>query len=113
MHELAIAQNIISVVSSESEKRNFTRVDEISLAIGEYSGIIPECLEEFFPIASAGTAAEGAKLSYKTIKAEFKCPECGYEGTIERKKACCPACGSCSVKMTKGREFYIESLKVE
>ena len=113
MHELSIAQSLISLVESESEKEGFARVLEIRLRMGEYSGIIPDCLRSFFPIAAAGTKAEGAALAIETVPARFRCSDCGYEGDIERKSACCPVCGSTAVRLTAGREFFVESLKVE
>ena len=57
MHELAITKGIIDIVNSEAEKSGFKNVLEITLRVGEYSGIVPECLREFFPIAAAGSAA--------------------------------------------------------
>ena len=113
MHELALTEAIIRIINSQREKEGFSRVEEIRLRIGEYSGIIPEYLSSCFPIAAKGTAAEGAALVLETVKASFRCTGCGYEGGIERKSACCPRCGSLDVRMTAGREFYVESLKVE
>ena len=55
MHELAITKGIIDIVNSEAEKSGFKNVLEITLRVGEYSGIVPECLREFFPIAAAGS----------------------------------------------------------
>ena len=71
MHELALTEGIISIVESEKKKHGFERVSEISLKLGEYSGVIPECMEEFFPIASKGTAAAGAKLRFEKVPAQF------------------------------------------
>lgn len=113
MHELAIAKGIIDIVSKEAETRGFTRVLAVTLSAGEYSGVVPECLEEFFPIAAAGTPAEGAALEFTMPESEFACLDCGYTGAVERKSACCPLCGSAALRMTRGREFYVESLKVE
>ena len=113
MHELAIAQGIIQIVDSEAKKKGFDRVLEIRLKIGEFSGILPDCLTEFFPFAAKGSAAEGAALRIETVPAVFKCPDCGYEGPADRKNACCPDCGSTAVRMTAGRELYVENLKVE
>ena len=45
MHELALTEGIISIVESEKKKHGFGRVSEISLKLGEYSGVIPECME--------------------------------------------------------------------
>ena len=113
MHELALTEGILSIVSSEQKKNNFSRVLEIDLRIGEYSGVIPACIEEFFPLVATGTAAEGAKLVMKTIQAEFECLNCTFYGQLEKHSACCPNCGSTAVRMTAGREFYVENLVVE
>jgi Zn finger protein HypA/HybF involved in hydrogenase expression len=32
---------------------------------------------------------------------------------VDRKEACCPKCKSQAIRMTAGREFYVESLNVE
>ena len=77
MHELALTESVISIVNSQQEQEGFSRVLEIRLRVGEYSGIVPDCLREFFPIAAKDTA------------------------------------GSAAVRLTAGREFYVESLKVE
>ena len=113
MHELALTEGILSIVSSEQKKSAFSRVLEIDLRIGEYSGVIPGCIEEFFPLAAKGTAAEGAKLIMETVKAEFACMECDFHGALEKHTACCPKCGSTAIRMTAGREFYVENLIVE
>lgn len=113
MHELAITKGIIDIVNSEAKEKGFERVLGITLRVGEFSGIVPECIREFFPIAAAGSVAEKAELEIESIPARFKCLDCGYEGEADRKNACCSACRSTAVRMTAGREFFVESLKVE
>lgn len=113
MHELAITEGIINIVKSEAEKQGFTKVLEIKLQVGEFSGLVPDCIREFFPIAARGSVAENAALSIETLKARFMCLDCGYEGEADRKNACCPSCRSNALKMTAGRDFYVDSLKVE
>lgn len=113
MHELALTEGILEIVREQAEKNGFSRVLEISLRVGEYSGVIPECLEEFFPIASKGSLAEGAKLEILPVKAVFRCPACGFEGAIPPRTACCPRCASTGIRMIAGREFYVDNLKVE
>ena len=113
MHELALTEGIIQIVREQAEKSGFDRVLEISLRVGEYSGVVPECLLEFFPIASRGTPAEGAELVIQPVPASFRCFGCGYQGPVPPRTACCPDCGSAAIRMTAGREFYVENLKVE
>ena len=113
MHELALTEGIIGIVADEQKKQGFSRVLEISLRVGEYSGIVPDCIREFFPIAAADSPAKDAKLVIESIPASFLCLDCGREGDIDRRNACCPVCGSTAVRMTAGREFYVERIKVE
>ena len=113
MHELSLTEGILTIVNSEQKKNAFSRVLEIDLRVGEYSGVIPACIEEYFPLVSKGTAAEGAKLVMATVPAEFKCSDCGYQGVIPPHTASCPQCGGKEIRMTAGREFYVENLIVE
>ncbi len=113
MHELALTEGILKVVSAEQKKSAFNRVVEIDLGIGEFSGVIPSCIEEFFPLAAKDTAAEGAKLVMETIPAAFACSDCGYRGAIDRHTARCPDCGSTAIRMTAGREFFVKNLIVD
>ena len=113
MHELALTEGIINIVESEQEKSGFRRVLEIRLRIGEYSGVVPSCIREFFPIAAKGTAAENAVLELEQVPAVFECFDCGYKGPLQKGLDCCPQCGSTAIRMVAGREFYVDSLKVE
>ena len=111
MHELSIMQGVVRVCEREAERQGFRRVESITLSIGAVSGIVPECLREFFPSAAKGTVAEGARLETRSVPAEIECPDCGYSGPV--RSAECPRCGGWAYRLTKGREFYIESLEVE
>lgn len=113
MHELAITESLIDLINREAGDKGFQKVLTISLRVGEYSGLVPDCIREFFPIAAKGTLAEGAELDIRSVPAAFRCLECGYAGPVSRKAACCPDCGSTAIRMTAGREFFVESLKVE
>jgi len=113
MHELGLTKSLVDLVERESEKQGFRRTLEIRLKLGEYSDVVPEYILDLFPHVSKGTAAEGAALLFEHVPGRFRCPGCGYEGAVDRKTACCPACGGTQLKMTAGREFFVDSLKVE
>lgn len=113
MHELSLVNSILNIVNTEQKRCGFSEVLEIRLKIGEISGVIPECMEEFFPLAAKGTAAENAKLSIDVIPAEFRCCECAWQGRIGKYSICCPDCGCERLKMVSGREFYVEDMKVK
>ena len=113
MHELALAQGVIRIVNDAAREQGFERVLEIRLKMGEYAGIVPDCLREFFPIAAKGSPAADARLVIETVPSRFRCLDCGYEGGVSRRDACCPQCRSTAIRMIAGREFYVEDLKVE
>lgn len=111
MHELSIMQGVVSIVEREAARCGSVKVLSIRLRVGQLSGIVPGCLREFFPIAAAGTAAEGARLDIEPLPARIRCPECGYEGPPEG--SACPRCGGAAFRLTAGREFYVEAMEVE
>lgn len=104
-------QSVVSIVEREASRCGAARVESIRLRVGELSGIVPRCLEEFFPAAAAGTRSEGARLDIEPLPARIKCPDCGYEGRPHG--ALCPVCGGSSFRLVAGREFYVESMEVE
>lgn len=113
MHELAITQNIIEISSEEAEKHNAQKVKEIRIRVGELSGLIPDCIQYYFDIASKGTRVEGAKLIIDKVSIAIRCNECGFEEELAAKSYTCSNCGSYNIKITRGKEFLIDSLEVE
>ena len=113
MHELAITEGIIEAAVPAAQKGGAEKILEIRLRIGELSGVVPECILEYFEAASRGTIAEGAEVLFEKTPATISCRDCGYDGVITRGEYTCPGCGSTAFSITGGREFYVESLKVE
>jgi len=113
MHELAITEGIFEAAVPEALKHGAKRILEIRLKIGVLSGVIPECIEEYFNMISAGTIAEGAKIKVEYIPVSIECRQCGYKGGIDRYKKRCPHCESRDIKITGGREYYVDSLEVQ
>ncbi len=113
MHELAITEGIMEAAVPEAERHGAKKILEIRLKIGELSGVLPECIQEYFNIVSQGTIAEGARLSVEKIPITVRCAACGYEGGIEKRKVFCPECESTDIKIIAGREYFVDSLEVE
>ena len=113
MHELAITEGILRAAVPEAERHGARRILEIHLKIGELSGVLPECIQYYFDLASRGTIAENARLTVEKIPVRIDCPDCGYQGPVDRKKIRCPSCGGASYRITGGREYFVDSLEAE
>lgn len=113
MHEYAVTQNILNIAVEEVQKAGAARVVQVNLVIGDLSTIIDESVQLYFDLLSQETPAQGAKLVFKRIPAEFQCRDCRqvYEKPV--KGFDCPVCGGLGMPTGRGREFYIESLMVE
>ena len=110
---MAIVEGILEAVIPEVKKYDVEKVLAIRLKIGELSGVVPYCIEEYFKIAARGTIAEGAKIEIERIPVGVDCPDCGYHGGITKGKYRCPACGSVNFRVTSGREYFVDSVEAE
>ncbi|MCL1905822.1 MAG: hydrogenase maturation nickel metallochaperone HypA [Clostridiales bacterium] len=113
MHELALTQSILDIALAEAAKHRAARVLEICIKAGALAGVLPELIQEYFNIVSAGTAAEGALLTVEKLPAVITCLDCGAENETQGFIFTCPVCNSNNIKLLKGREFYVYSLEAE
>ena len=93
MHELPAVLSLLDTVQREARQNQFKRVSDIYCTIGELSGYVEECIGMYFESASAGTAAEGAKLHFRRDPAMLECTGCGYRFP-HQKGFDCPQCGA-------------------
>ncbi len=113
MHEYAVTQSMINIVLDEAKRVNASKVLEIRLVIGDLSTIMDDSVQMYFDIMSEGTVAQGAKLVFNRVKAEFRCKACGEVFVKPSKGFDCPKCGGLGTPTGIGKEFYIESLEIE
>lgn len=113
MHEYAVTEEIIKMADAQAKKSGASKITAINLVIGDLSTFIDESVQMYFDILSKQTLADGAKLNFKRIRAEFKCGECGKVFEKPDKGFECPKCKALGTPTGVGREFYIESIEVE
>ena len=113
MHELAITQSILDIAQKAAEEHGAKQVKSVRIMLGQYSGVVPQCIQYYFDVISKDTIAEGAVLDIRRLPVVIRCNVCQKESRIDRLHVSCPLCGSTDLKLIQGREFYIESLEVE
>ncbi len=113
MHELAVTQGILDIALKEAEKVGNRRVINIKIKIGALTGMVPQCIQEYYNMISEDTVAANALLIFDKVPAVLHCDDCGKDSTISHYRLRCPVCNCNNVKLIAGREFYIESMEVE
>ena len=73
MHELAITEGILKTAIPEAEKAGAAKILSINLKIGQYSGVISDCVQFYFAEIAKGTIAEGAAIRTETIPNSWDC----------------------------------------
>jgi hydrogenase nickel incorporation protein HypA/HybF len=113
MHELSIAQSIVSQATDVLEREGGRRVKRIALSLGVLSGVEEHALKEAFPIACDGTPLQGAKLEIDIVEASVFCKSCDREVVVTPPFMVCSSCMGSNVEFRAGREMIIRQLEIE
>ena len=110
MHELAIAQSMVSIADRHADGRAVTRVD---VKVGHLRQVVPSALTFAFELVAEGTAVEGAKLQIEEVPAAGICRACGAESPLPEFPLNCSRCGALDIEVTRGEELLVDSLELE
>lgn len=113
MHELSLAQSILSAAENAVPENSIAVVISVGLQIGELSGVEIESLEFAFSVIKADTLLQNAELNIQIIKGEAACAECKKIFPVSSYGISCPQCKSYSMKILKGREMRILNIVVD
>jgi len=113
MHELAVTESIIEIVSRHAAEAGARKVSAINLVIGDLSSIVDDSVQFYFDYLSEGTPSQGARLVFSRVRVLLECGACGHQWEPSSADWRCPACGASRAKAIRGREFYVDSIEVE
>lgn len=108
MHELAIADGIVSAVM---ERLPGKAISSVQLEVGELSGVVADSLLFCFDLATEGTDLAGARLEITNRPGRCSCGACGGEFAPDGPIMLC-GCGSADVTVLAGQELTIASVRV-
>ena len=111
MHELATVDYIIKTVDNICVEQNLTKVDSVTVEIGEVSAIIPEYIVDFFNWSKKKSEyLKDSEMIVETLKAVTYCQDCKKTyATIEYGKEC-PYCHSYNTFLVTGNEYNIKEI---
>jgi hydrogenase nickel incorporation protein HypA/HybF len=110
LHELSIAESVVSVASRQADGR---RVRKVHMRVGHLRQVVPSSLAFGFGLLAEGTPAEGAELEIEQVPAEGKCRGCGVQSRLSDFPHLCPGCGGSDLEILKGEELTVDSLELE
>ena len=67
MHEAKLCLSLLDLALARTAAAGASRVLAVHLAIGEWSGVVPEALAAAFPLCAAGPPADGAALHVERV----------------------------------------------
>jgi hydrogenase nickel incorporation protein HypA/HybF len=112
MHELSVCQSLLDQVERIAAEQGAERVERILLRIGPLSGVEAPLLRSAYPIAAAGTIAEGAILDIEPAPVRVHCVTCGAETEATPNRLLCGACGDWHTRLVSGDEMLLARLEL-
>ncbi len=113
MHEMYLAENVITLLEEASVKQGFVRVNALWVEIGALSHVEPDALVFCFDAVSENTLAENAVLNIILVKGVGFCSECNKQFTYNQHYDPCPYCENYQVEVIAGDQMRLKNLEVE
>lgn len=113
MHELSIAQSIVSIAENAVPKNIKSTITSVELQIGELSGIEIESLRFALSVIKKDTLLKDADLNIEVIEGQAECPNCGTVFPMHYFGCSCPNCNNYFIKVLKGREMKVLNITVD
>lgn len=120
MHEFSVMSQIVSSVIEEGKSRNASKIEKVTLELGQFMMLGHDQLKFAFELLSKDTVLDGATLDIRTVKGEIECGGCGFKGVASPTEDAlhqlaasfeCPKCGGLA-KVTGGRDCIIRNISM-
>lgn len=113
MHELSVTQSVLDLALKHADQAGAKQITDIHLVMGELSTNVDDSVQFYWDIIARGTLAEGARLHFRRVPAEFQCLDCSQRYHPAESELICPFCESSRVKIVAGEEFFLDSIDIE
>ncbi len=112
MHEIGVVTAMVNTVVHYCEENQVAQVAEIVVQIGELSLVLPEYVEQLYPMVADGTMLQDTELIIETVPGMAICEDCDDVFNVIQHEGVCPSCGSRNKTVLSGRDFSIKELHV-
>ncbi|HIH00575.1 TPA: hydrogenase maturation nickel metallochaperone HypA [Thermoplasmata archaeon] len=110
---------IVDAITEEAVKRGATKVEGVTIELGEFTMLGEQQMKFAFEVLSKGTIMENAVLEMRKKAGEIEC-SCGFRGGIALPEDAphraapileCPTCGG-GATIVSGRECVIRDIRM-
>jgi hydrogenase nickel incorporation protein HypA/HybF len=113
MHEFSLAEEVIKLAEHEAKKNNAISVSEITIEVGNMSGVEADAFKSALGLLSEGSVLNKACLNIVRLKGKGVCNNCNQEFEMDKRMDTCPQCHSFPAEIKGGNEFRVVSLIIE
>lgn len=113
MHELSIAQEIISIAEQYYSSDENEKVKSIKVKIGKLQNVLPDSLEFCFNALIQNSKMQNAKMIIEHIPIKLECKSCADVSEQEGFLFVCPKCGSSFITIISGNELTVSEIEFE
>ena len=111
MHELKLAENIVTILEKEIQSPEVGNVKTVYLEVGKLKYIIPDIMESSFAHIPKSTKLKDAKLEISEVPVRIKCSSCGSERVVNDGDYFCQECSSGDTEVIGGKEFLVKGIE--
>jgi hydrogenase nickel incorporation protein HypA/HybF len=112
VHELSVCEAMLRQVADIAIENDARSVACVCVGIGPLAGVEPHLLEQAYPLACAGTMAEGSELVINAIPVRVRCTVCEYETDALPNRLVCGNCGEWRTELISGNELLLERVEL-
>ena len=112
MHEMMVAQSILSTIRHEAAKVGAKPI-RAKISCGQLNPINDEALNFAFEAAAKGTECEGMKIEVVHIPLKSTCKNCGNESDFDIYSSGCGKCQSTDFTIGSDAPLMLEQIELE
>jgi hydrogenase nickel incorporation protein HypA/HybF len=113
MHELGIAEAVLTAIQKEAARYPDSRVTSAGIRIGELAGVDASALRFAFEAIVEGTEFETLRLEIEFFPRRQNCRGCGQDFEVQDYDLQCPNCHSLESDCIGGDELDLAFVEVE
>lgn len=112
MHEVSLMQSTLELAVEQAQRQGATQIHQITLRIGQLSGVDPDAIAFAFDVVTQNTMAEKAQLHIDFLPAICYCAHCQQTFQPSDWVDECPTCHHLSMDLRQGKELQLASMEV-